>query len=319
MILVTGATGFIGRQLITRLMTQDVRLRVLLTRQEQRRLPWDVDDANAPEIVTGTAMDEESLFAAVSGVHVIIHLQSAQWWGRPRQLERVDIVGTRNLIAAARSARVGRIIYLSHLGAAPSSAFNLLSIKGQAEAQVRNSGLAYTIIRVGLVFGPEDAFINHIAMLLSVNPIFFLMPGQGEIILHPLYIDDLLEAMNRSLGDLQTVDRVIEIGGPEYVRLDDLLATVMRITGMYRYVIPVPPYTLRLLTRLYGFVFRRTLMTPQWLDYLAANRTAPLGNTYTTFNFQPRRFEDTLVTYLPRRWYTLRALRYVFKRRPRSI
>jgi hypothetical protein len=76
---------------------------------------------------------------------------------------------------------------------------------------------------------------------------------------------------------------------------------------------------MRWITAIYRLIFRRTLMTPQWLDILAANRTARIGNIYTYFDFHPRRFEDTLLTYMPQRHYRWSALRYVFRRRPRSL
>jgi nucleoside-diphosphate-sugar epimerase len=319
MILVTGAAGFIGRHIVQRLMDARLPVRVLLPDYQARRVPWDTAHPNAPEIVIGSILDEEVVFKAVSGAHTVIHLASAQWWGRSRDLERLDLAGTRNLLSIARSARVGRVIYLSHLGAAPSSAYVLHRIKGQTEQLIRNSGLAYTILRCGIVFGEGDSFINHIALMLRINPFFFLMPGHGEIILHPLYIDDLGRALMIALESIPTVDKTIDIGGLEYTSLDDLLRTVMRVTGMQRMIIPVPPYFLRLTTAIYTRLFPRALMTSQWLDILATNRTASLGNLYEHFGFQPRRFEDTLVVYLPKQKHVRRLLRSVFRRRPRRI
>ena len=287
---------------------------------ELRYAPWDDSVTNVPEIETGTLLDEEVLFQAVSGVHTIIHLKSAQWWGRPRDLERIEIVGTRNLIAVARSARVGRIITISHLGASPASAYPILNIKGQVEEMVRGSGLAYTIIRSGLVFGAEDAFINHLAMMLRVSPGLFFMPGRGDVVLHPIYIDDLVRVICRSLDAVDVVDETVEVGGAEYITLADLLATIMRVTRIRRVVVPVPPYLLRWLTRFYGTFFRRTLMTPQWLDILASNRTAHLGNAYTHFQVQPRRvggyFADL---YARANGGCCPTIRYVFRRRPSRL
>lgn len=319
MILVTGATGFVGRHLIQRLMQDNKQVRVLIPDYKQNSITWNQEEENTPEIVIGTLMDDEALYQAVSGVHLIIHLESAMWWGRERDIERFELVGTRNLIAAARAARVGRIMVLSHLGASPSSAFTLLRTKGQFEALIRDSGLAYTILRVGILFGEDDSFINHITSTMSINPAYHLMPGIGEVVLHPLYIDDLIEAMMRCLVQLNTVDRIIDIGGIEYITYKDLLSTIMRLTGKSPYVVSVPPYFLRFLVRMQGLVFRRTLITQQTLDYLAASRTAPLNNLYHTFGIHARRLEDTLLTYLPQKRFWGQAMRYAFKRRPKSI
>jgi uncharacterized protein YbjT (DUF2867 family) len=314
MILVTGSTGFIGRHLTARLLADGQQIRCLLPENHAGNLPW----SQPVEIVTGSLRDEETAFKAVSGVHTIIHLESAQWWGRASDLERVELVGTRNLVTAARSARVGRIITLSQLGASLSSAYTLLRIKGMVEEVIRTSGLAYTIIRSGIVFGEDDAFINHIAMMLRASPLVYLMPGRGEVVLHPIYISDLVEAIVRSLELVDTVDTTLDVGGPEYITVEDLIYTVMRVSGVSRSVIPTPPYLLRSLSGIYSRIFPRSLMTPQWLDILATNRTAPLGNIYNYFGIRPKRFEDTLLTYMPTKSYWLPMLRYTLRRRPRS-
>lgn len=319
MILVTGATGLIGRHLINALMKTDYQVRCLVAPSNAKHITWSSDTPNAPEIIIGTLLDEEILFQSLVGVHVIIHLESGQWWANARQLERIELVGTRNLITAARSNRVGRIIYISHLGATPSSAFTLLRIKGQAEGLIRDSGLTFTIIRSGIVFAPDDAFINHIAMGLSINPLFVLMAGQGEVVLHPIYIDDLVQVIIASLERIETVDETFNIGGQEYITYEDLILTIMRLTGKNRFIIKMPPYTLRWLNTISRIFVRRTLFTNQWYDLLATNRTAPLGNTYHYFEFQPKRIEDTLLTYLPQKRYFFATLRYLFKKRPRGI
>lgn len=319
MILVTGATGFVGRHLINALIQQQLPVRCLLPEHRQSQIDWDTNAETAPEIIIGNLLDDEAVFQAVTGVHTIIHLESAQWWGNLRDLERVEIAGTRNLVTVARSARVGRIIIISQLGAAPSSAYRLHRIKGQVEDIVRNSGLAYTILRSGIVFGEDDAFINHIAMMLSSNPIIHLMPGEGEVFVHPIHIQDLVKCIMGSLESINTVDNTIEVGGPEYITYEDLLFTIMRVTGMPRLIIPIPPYMMRLINRILSIFYPRTLLTQQWLDILATNRTTQLGNIYDNFGFQPRRFEDTLVTYLPEKNHFFAMLRYILRRKPRSI
>jgi len=319
MILVTGATGFIGRHIVRQLIADSLPVRCLLPEHFTGHLPWDKTAANAPEIIVGNLLDEEVAFQMVTGVHTIIHLESAMWWGRLRNLERIEISGTQNLIAAARAARVGRMIYLSHLGASSSSAYMLHRIKGQVEEIVQNSGLAYTILRSGLVFGEDDAFINHIAMMLRSNPLIFLMPGQGEVALHPIYIADLVKCVKLCLESINAIDSTIEIGGLEYITLEDLLLTVMRVTRMPRLIIPLPPYLMRVITGIYSRIFPRTLMSPQWLDILATNRTTSLSSVYDHFGFRPQRIEDTLLTYLPEKNHLIDLVRYTFRRRPRGI
>jgi NADH dehydrogenase len=301
MILVTGANGLIGRHLVARLLAEEQPTRVLLSSRviRQKALPW----AESIPAIEGTVHSIEALHQAMADVHTIYHLESAQWWGRRRDLTWIDLEGTRNVVAAARAARVGRIIVMSHLGAAPSSAFPLMRVKGQVEELVRGSGLAYTIVRSGLVFCPEDRFVNGLAAALHTLPGVFLQPGQGEGLVHPIYIDDLIEALFRCMEAINTVDEVIEIGGPEYLTLSEMVRTIMRVSRTQRTVIPVPPYLMRTLVTNVRRLFPRYPMTPQWFDYLAGNRTAPLGAITDLVGVRPRRFEDTLLTYMPKRRY----------------
>ncbi len=314
MIVITGATGFIGRALADRLSSDGYPVRVLLTPQ-RRQIPW----ADNVTVVEGSLYESESLHRALTGAHTVFHMASAQWWGRRRDLDRIDLQGTRNLITAARSARIGRLVIMSHLGAAPSSAFMLLRVKGQVEDLIRSSGLAYTIFRSGIVFGPGDSFVNGIAMLLRSNPLMFLQPGQGDGLLHPIYIHDLVNALVRSLESLNTVDQTLEIGGPEYMTYNEMVRTVMRVTEARRMLVSVPPYMLRWMTSLMNGFFPRWPMTPQWLDILAANRTAPLGNLFDIFGVRPVRFEDTIVTYMRGRRYLPDLLRTTLRRRSQSV
>ena len=314
MILVTGATGFVGRHLVPRLIEAGWPVRVLSEprRGGRIRLPWP---DRSVDVFPGSIYQPEDLAKAMAGVHTVFHLASAQWWGGPGDLERVDINGTRAVIRAALEARVGRLVVMSHLGAAPSSAYPLLWAKGQMEAAVRESGLPYTIVRSGVLFGEQDRFVNGIAMLLRANPVFFFQPGQGETLLQPLNIHDLTAGLVRSMDNLDTVDRVLEVGGPEYVTFNEMVRTVMRVTRASRMIVSLPPYALRWLTRAIGRLFPRWPTTPQWFDILASHRTAGLSSMSDELGITPVRFEDTILTYMPGQHYLPQLLRFLFRRR----
>jgi len=91
----------------------------------------------------------------------------------------------------------------------------------------------------------------------------------------------------------------------------------MRVSHCQRTIIGLPPYLLRAVMGLAHLLPLRWLMTNQWFDLLAGNRTAPLGNLYQYTGVRPRRFEDSLLTYMSRRRYRLQYLRYLFSRRKR--
>ena len=321
MILVTGALGFVGVHLVRHLLSVGLPVRVLIppqiaVRYGRRGRAWPWDDVGEADIFEGSIFQGEALFQSMQGVHTVIHLASAQWWGSRQDLEQIDVLGTRQVVTAARTARVGRIITLSHLGAEPSSAYSLLRVKGEVEEIIKRSGVAYTIIRTGVIFGEDDHFANNIAMILRANPIVMFQPGQGENILQPIYIGDLIQGIENSLETVELVDEVVDVGGGEYVSLNELIRTVMRVSRAKRIIVTVPPYAQRAVNAIINAIFPRWPITRQWFDIFASNRAAKLNNLYHYLDVHPVRFEDTLLTYMPQRRYLLELLRYIFRRQP---
>ncbi len=160
MILVTGATGFVGRHLVQRLSADaGLRVRVLLRPgSDINRLPRPL----TVHTLIGDITDGDSLLAAMDGVHTVFHLVGTETRGRHARLSDVDVAGAKAVVKAALTARVGRIITVSRLGAERASAFPVLRAKGEIEDCIRNSGLAYTIFRPGVLFGHGDRFArNH--------------------------------------------------------------------------------------------------------------------------------------------------------------
>ena len=212
MILVTGATGFVGRRLVRRLGEQPgTQVRVLLRPgSDLDRLPHGV----AVHAMIGDLSNPDSLLAAMDGVHTVLHLVGTDTRGRHAELENIDVAGARAVIEAGLAARIGRVITVSRLGADRNSAFPTLRAKGEIEEIIRGSGLAYTILRSGVLFGEGDRFSEHLAMLLKSFPVFFV-PGDGEQILQPLWVEDLVSCLVLSLQNLDLIDQVVEIAGPE--------------------------------------------------------------------------------------------------------
>ncbi|MBN1285206.1 MAG: NAD(P)H-binding protein [Anaerolineae bacterium] len=313
MILVTGATGFVGRHLIDALAARGAPVRALI-RPRRGRGPaaW----GESVSQIAGTLENTEVLHQAMQGVHTIIHLASAPPWAGPNHLREVDMDGTRSLVTIARSVRIGRFITLSHIGADRASAYTLMRVKGETEEIVRRSGLAYTILRCGMVFGPDDRTINAIAMQLKANPFVLLMPAGGESLVHPLWIDDLVNALLNCLENPDTVDQTLEIGGPEYLTFNQMVRTIMRVTKTPRALVPIQPYWLRQAAWVFRQILPRPIFTSQWYDRIAESRTADLNSMSDRFGIHPQRFEDTILTYMPERRYGREMIRYIFGGEP---
>jgi uncharacterized protein YbjT (DUF2867 family) len=300
MILVTGATGFIGRALMRQLLESGREVRVLIRpSRHSPRLP----KGRPIDVAVASLSDERSLRAALKGVDVIYHLAGAEAQGRNANLLAVDMQGTEHLAHVAAEARVRRIITVSHLGASRASGYPVFKAKGIAEEHIRRSGVPHTIFRSSVVFGPQDHFTTNLASLLRASPFVFPLPGGSRTVVQPLWIEDLVTVLLWALDDEGTINRTYEIGGSEYFTVEQVVRAVMQTSRRTRALFPVHPVLLRAwIVTLESFVPNFPISS-FWLDYIAVGRTCPVDNLSRAFGLMPARFAYRL-DYLKRRpWY----------------
>ncbi len=263
-------------------------------------------------VMVGSLLDPDSLLAALDGVHTVIHLAGTDGRGRHARLMEVDLAATRALIDAALTARVGRVIAVSRVGAERASAFPTLRVKGEIEEAIRTSGLAYTIFRSSVLFGEGDRFSEHIAMLARAFPVYFV-PGDGEATFQPLWVDDLVTCLAMSLENLDLLDTTLSIGGPEILSYRRIVMRVMHAIGSSRPIVGLPLLAHRAGAWFLDGLFARWPFTEQWVELMSANQTAELGTIERHFGFRPAALDIGVIDrYMARRRYALSLARYVF-------
>jgi uncharacterized protein YbjT (DUF2867 family) len=300
MILVTGATGFIGRALIRQLTSTGYPVRALLRPSPKTpRLPKGVP----VEVAVVSLADTRGLRAAMRDVETIFHFASAENQGARGDLQVADIQGTQNLVEAAADAGVDRIVYLSHLGAARASAYPAFKAKGLAEESIRNGKVPYTIIRSSLVYGPEDHFTNNISALIQYSFGIFPIPSGGRTVVQPVWVEDLVTCLLWAIENDETLNKVYEIGGNEFFTLQQITEIIMEVTQRRRWLLPLSPIPLRALTVFLESVIPRFPISSLFLDYFAVNRTTAVDSMPRHFGLMPARFSYRLDYLIRKRWH----------------
>jgi nucleoside-diphosphate-sugar epimerase len=290
-ILLTGATGFIGKALTRHFSETDYQIRALI--HPSSKSP-DLPKGIPVEAFVSGLNDLRGLQAALVGVDIVYHLASEEALGARGDLLGTDIQGTRNMVQAAEEAGVERFIYLSHLGADRASAYPVMTAKAIAEDHIRKSGLDFTIFRTGVVYGPQDRFTTSLSNLIRGIPLIFPLPDKGDTLLQPLWIEDLANILLWTLDNPKTKRELYEIGGPEQLSFREIISTLLNVMGLKRTLVSINTPLIRIATLFADYLSIDIPTDVFWLDYLATNRTCSLNTIPHIFNLLPSYFSKRL-------------------------
>jgi len=235
-VLVTGGTGFVGGHVVHALRARGVHVRALVRdrRRAGRLEAWGV------ELVVGDVSDVTVLRAACFGADAVVHL-AAIIKGSRGDFERVMEHGTRNLVAAAEVAGVGRFVLMSALGLDERSkdAVPYFAAKWQMEHAVRESGLEHVIFRPSFVFGRDGGVLPTFIRLARLAPVTPIV-GPGKQRLQPIWVEDLAEYYALAAAERVGTNATFELGGPEAVTWNEFWERLKRVLGVRRPSIHVP-------------------------------------------------------------------------------
>jgi NADH dehydrogenase len=286
MILVTGGTGFIGQKLVSTLVSLGYPVRLLMnpsttSPQLPRGVPVD--------IAISAIQDERNLRAAMKDIQIVFHLISTEWHGINAEFSQVDVPAAASLSRVAKEMQVKRFFFLSHIGADRSSAYRSMQAKALAEAEIIASGVPYTIIRSGVVFGEGDHFTETIAGFMRSFPLVFPIPAGGDTQIQPIWVDDLITVILLCLDDENTINRIFPVGGMEVLSFREVCALVAEKIGNKKKFFDLSPVAYRSLVIALEQWFPKLPRMYFWTDYLAENRITTLDSVSRTFFLIPTR------------------------------
>ena len=243
MILVTGGTGFVGPKIVHALRAEETPVRALVrdpSSSSARTLAaWGC------ELAQGDVTDPESLRRATEGADAVVHL-IALIAGKPVEFERVMSQGTRDLVAAAKEARVRRFVLMSALGTTEESRdlAPYYRSKWDMEQTVKASGIEHVIFRPSFVFGKDGGILPVFLRQVRYSPVT-PVPGSGTRRLQPIWVDDVAAFFARSLSTEEAANKTFDLGGPDRLTWNELYERIRRTLGKRRPTVHVPMSLMR--------------------------------------------------------------------------
>lgn len=220
MILVTGSTGFVGSNLVKGLTAAGHSVRALVRdKDDGKRIAGDM-----VEPFVGDVTDLDSMLDAADGCDAVIHLVGIIQPGPGYSFKSIHVEGTRNTVEAAKAAgTVKHFVYQSALGTRPDAVAEYHRTKYQAEEITKASGIPYTITRPSIIFGKGDGFTTRMTEVINSAPVVPIL-GDGKGLLQPVYINDLVAAFVKLIYNPEYFGRTLEIGGPDKLTFDQVIA-----------------------------------------------------------------------------------------------
>jgi uncharacterized protein YbjT (DUF2867 family) len=192
------------------------------------------------EVVSGSMADVESIRRAADGATHVVHLV-AIIRGRPKDFQRVMVQGFENVLAAAQSAGVERLVLMSALGVNESTKDTVpyYAAKWHEEQAVKSSGLEHVIFRPSFVFGADGGALPTFVKQVRLSPVVTVI-GPGRQCSQPIWVEDVAAYVARGVDLPEATNRTFELGGPDIVDWNELYTRIAAALGKRRPLVHLP-------------------------------------------------------------------------------
>ncbi|MDB5443193.1 MAG: NADH-ubiquinone oxidoreductase 39 kDa subunit precursor [Phenylobacterium sp.] len=239
LVTVFGGSGFIGGQAVRQLAKAGWRIRVAVRQPNlayAMRLHGDVGQI---DVVQANIRNEASVRRALEGATAALNLVSTLYEHGRQGFQALNVMGARNVAAAAKAEGATRMVQMSALGADTASPAKYARTKAEGELAVREIYPDAVIVRPSVVFGPEDDFFNRFAAMASVSPALPLIGG-GLTRLQPVFVGDVAAALARVVTRPEAAGQTYELGGPAAFTFRQLMEMMLREIERRRILLPIP-------------------------------------------------------------------------------
>jgi len=294
-VFLTGATGFVGRYMLERLLADGHAVRAALrglpgqkarvvARSQQLGRKDDFQWVQG-DVVEGTRLEE-----GMQGCDAVIHLVGIIVEKGNNTFERVHHLGTRNVVEAAKRSGIKRFVQMSALGVRANGVALYQTTKWKGEEEVRRSGIPFCILRPSLIFGEGDGFVTQMMETMRSAPLFRPVPGSGKPRFRPIFIDDVTACFARALTAEAAINQTIELGGADELTLNEVLAEIARCAGVRKPAVHIPLPFMFAGAAVMQKLLKHPPVTTDQLRMLREGSTCDIGPMKRIFGVDPRGF-----------------------------
>ena len=280
-ILLTGGTGYIGGALGEKLLARGHNVRLLVRRESADKVPA----GSKYEVVLGDVLDSHACLRAVDGCEAVVHLIGIirEYPNDGVTYVAMHTEATFNMVDATRRMGVERFVHMSALGARADAPSRYHTTKFEAESLVKDSNLRWTVFRPSVVFSPGSEFIRQLVDLVH-RPLVPLVGG-GKALLQPVSLENLTDAMARSLSMPETQGCSYDVGGPDRVKLADILERIARHYKVHPNTMKISPTFMKPVVRLMQR-FDSFPLTVDQLEMLVEDNVCDTSNFTSAFGIE---------------------------------
>jgi NADH dehydrogenase len=269
-VLVTGATGYIGRSVVAHLVAHGTPVRCLVMPED----PFELPRSPLVEVVRGDVTAADALADAGDDVDTVIHSAAVMPPARPELICHVNVEGTRRVLEQVKRWALTRCVHLSAVSATyrPLNAYG--ASKLEAEELVRASGLPYTILRPTMVYGPGGGLhFQKLVGLVRRSPGVLPVIGPGTQRLQPVALDDVVAAIDLARGHPAAIGKTYGVSGRTVATFDELADRIAAALGRSRVKLHVPLRLCRPIARVAGRFAPGSSLTPDVIAGLTQDAT----------------------------------------------
>jgi NADH dehydrogenase len=316
-IAITGGTGFVGWHLAKRLLNDGHEVVIISRSAKLGKTPatqkalgeW----CGRFGFFASNLSDPVALADAFRDCDGVAHCAGINREIGSQTFQRIHVEGTFHVVEAAKRAGVRRIALMSFLRARPDCGSPYHESKWAAEKIVRNSGLDYTIIKAGMVYGRGDHMLDHLSHAFFTLPMLVTV-GFQEKAIRPLAIDDLVCVLTAALIEARLPNKTIAITGAEELFLSEAARRVADVIGRGAWIFPAPILFHRVLAQVCEWTMKVPLVAKAQVQILvegvvtAATPCDPLPDDLLPVRrFTPEQIREGLPAPGPFGWRDLRC------------